>query len=356
MSEGSNGKESSISKLESMESKLSEGLDQIKGDISSFESDEQQSSEYVNNLNSLSKDQVEELEHGLEVETFEGRKILKKLENSLGMEGESVKTLAQVVHRIDENNKDIESKEQDIDGMLKKLEQEADNGNVDEELAGKCLGEIISVKEEIKETADLEEETSEVSERLEEDLNESHQELDEMKADERELESEMDHAEEWAANHNVDEMQRFVDQEGAPDLVSEIQELKNEIRQQQSEETEFVQNLTQLAEEDHITEEHIDHLISQQQGWNTIAKIGVKNTSLGLKKFGDALFGFTPKGIAMGAAAGAAQEVDKDQVMNAVGKVSNKVRRTADEAESEVEASVEETQTAKDRLEKAKGS
>ena len=356
MSKSSENPERNISKLDSMESKLAEGLNQIEGEISGFEDEESNSSEYVKNLNSLSHDQVQELEHGLEVETFEGRKILKKLENSLGMEKESVKTMAQVLHKIDENNKDIESKEQDIDAMLKKLKKEADNGNVDEELAGKCLAEIMAVKDEVMETADLEEQTAEISERLETDLSESHQELLEMKRDEIELRDEMEESENWAAKHDVDEMQRFVNQEGAPDLVNEIQELKKEIREQKDEENKFMEHLVELAEEDHITEDHIDHLISQQQGWNTIAKIGVKNTSLGFKKFGDALFGFTPKAIMMGAGAGAVKEVDKDQLMGAVGKVSDKLRRKAEEAESEVEESVQETESAKERLEKAKGS
>lgn len=356
MSQSSEEPTSKISELDSLESRLAKGLDQVQGDIGDFENDEQRSSEYVNNLNSLSRDQVKELEHGLEVETSEGQKILDELKNSLDMEEESVKALAQVLHRIDGKNREIEEKEQEIDEMLEKLRQEADNGNVDQELAGRCLAEIMAVKDELKETADLEKETADISERLEQDLDESHQELVEMKRDEVELQNEMEDTESWAVNHDFDEMQRFVDQEGSPDLVSEIQELKNEIRQQKSEENQFMDNLVELAEEEHVTEEHIDHLITQQQGWSTVAKIGVKNTSVGLKKFGDALFGFTPKAIAMGAGAGAAQRVDKDQVMDAVGKVSGKVRGTAEEAESEVKESVEETQTAKERLEEAKGS
>lgn len=352
----SDNSETNISKLDSMESKLAEGLDQIETEISSFDNDEETSSNYVNNLNSLSKNQVEELEHGLEIETFEGRKILKKLEKSLGMEKESVKTLAQVVHRIDDKNKDIEDQEHEIDEMLKKLKREADNGNVDDELAGKCLAEIMAVKDEVKQTADLEEETSEISERLETDLTESHQELVEMKRDERELETEMKETKDWAASHDVEEVQRFVEKEGSPDLLTEIEELKNEIRQQQSEEAEFVDNLVNLAEQEHVTEQHIEHLISQQQGWRDVAKISLVNTTSGFNKLAQTLFGFTPKAVAMGAVAGAAQEVDENQLKDAVGKVSNKVRRTAEEAESEVEGSVQETESAKERLENAKGS
>lgn len=355
MSTGSKDKDPKISKLESIESNLAKGLDQVQGDIGSLEDEEKNSSKFVNNLNSLSREQVEELENGLETETFRGRKILKKLEKSLGMEEESVKTLAQVLHRIDDNNKDIEDKEQEIDTMLENLHEKAENGKVDEELAGKCLAEIMAVKDEIKETSDLEEETSDISERLEEDFSESHQELVEMKRDEIELEKEMENTENWAKNNDIDEMKRFVDQEGSPNLVNEIQELKNEIREQQRDEDEFVKNMAKLAEEGKLTERQIDHLITQQQEWSTVAKQFVKDGGSGFKKIGDTLFGFTPMGVAMGATKGAIQEVDKDQVMNAVENVSRKVRGTAKEAESEVETSVQETQTAKERLEDAKG-
>ena len=356
MSASSKVNSQTLSKLDSLESKLAKGLDQVQGDIDEFEHEEDTSSSYVDNLDSLSRDQIEDLEHGFDVETGEGNEILDELKQSLSMEKESIKALTQVLHRIDENNEDIEDKETDIDAMLKKLQQEAENGNVDEELAGKCLAEIMAVKDEIKETADLEYETSDTSERLEEDLSKSHQELVEMKRDERELEKQMEDTESWAESRDVEEMQRFVDQKGSPDLVNEIEELKKEIQQQQSEEEEFVQNLAQLAEEGHLTERQIDHLITQQQEWSTVAKQALKDGTGGFKKIGDALFGFTPMGVAMGATKGAAQELDKDQVMSTVRKASRKVRRTAEEAESEVETSVQETQTTEERLKEAKGS
>lgn len=354
----SSGREnpSEISKLESLESDLARGLDQINEDVKEFEHDEEKSSDYIDELGSLSSSQVEKLEQGFEAETFKGRKIIKELEKTLGMEEESVKALAQVLHRMENNSEEVEEKENEIDVMLENLKKKADKGEIDEELAAHCLAEIMDVKDEVKETAELEEKTADVSERLEQDLDKSHMELLEMKRDEKELEDELKAGENWAVQNDFEEMQRFVEKEGAPDLVSEIKELKNEIRHQQNGEDEFLQTMTELAEQEKLTERQIDHLITQQQEWSTVMKQVLKDGGSGFKKIGDALYGFTPAGMLMGAGKGAAQELDKDQVMNAVRKISGKIRGNAQDIETEIETSVQETKTARERLQEAKAS
>ena len=345
---------SEISRLDSLESDLAKGLEQLETDIEDLEGKEKTSSEYVENLDSLSREQVEKLEHGFEAETFKGRKIIKELEKTLGIEEESVKALATVLHQVEENSGEVDEKEKEIDEMLENLKAKADEGKIDEELMTHCLAEIMDVRDEISETAGLEEEVSEVSSRLQQDLGKSHIELLETKRSEKELEDEMKAGENWAAENDVEEMQRFVEKEGAPDLVTEIQELKDEIKRQQTEEDEFLEKMTELAEQEKLTERQIDHLITQQQEWSTVMKQVLKDSGSGFKKIGDALFGFTPAGMLMGAGKGAAQEIEKEQVINAVKKISNRVTGDAQGVETELERSVQETKTARERLEQAK--
>jgi ribosomal protein L16/L10AE len=358
MSEADTDSSELLARLERLESDLKNGLTQLNSDLSELEEQENSIREYEQHLDSLSPEQVRELEEDLEVGTEEGKRNLEELQELLGMEEDSVKALAQITHRLDRRTGEVGETEDEIDSMLENLRQQAERGEVDEELAARCVAEIIETREKLVENAELEKEAAEDADNFGQELGEAHKDLVEMKRDETELKSEMKDAGSWAEHHHVSEMQSFVQEEGAPDLQNEIRELQREIRRQTGNEDQFLKTMAKLAEEGQLTEQQIDHLITQQQEWSTVMKQVLKDGSVGVKKIGEALLGFTPKGVAMGLAKGGVSEglerIDTEQVLDTIGGIDEKVSSGAEEAEAEAESAINESENVKDRLEQAK--
>lgn len=354
MSKAASKSEELLLQLNSLESDLAKGLKQIDTDLNELEDKEKTSENYENNLNSLSRQQVEQMEENLDVETQEGEKTLEELQKLLGLEESSVKTLAQVVHHLDSEQEDIDESEKTLDDMLGKLQKEADQGNVDEDLAARCLAEILEIREEIQETAEIEEEASEAAERLGDELGRAHLEFVEMKRDEVNIRSEIRTAEEWAQKNDVGQLEKFLEKEEAPNLERELEELSNELNEEKEDEEEFLEVMQKLAEEGELAEHQIDKLIAEQQTWSAVIKHSLTHGTLSAKKFADAIYGFTPAAIAGKAGAGAAEKIDKKEVMNYLGKLEDKVRDTEKAVDQEAETAVQETETAREKLEKAK--
>lgn len=343
-----------LEKLDSLELDLATGLNQIDQDLSDLEETEKNSERYENNFNSLSKDQIKKLEKNIDVETDKGEKDLEKLQNLLGIEENSVKTLAQIVHQLDSETEDIEENEKELDQMLENLKNQAENGNIDEELAARCLAEILEIREELSQTSEMEEETSEAAERLGDELGKAHISFMEMKRDELNIRDEISTAESWAKENDVSQLERFLEEEEAPNLKRELEELSQEFNEEKEDEEEFFEVMQKLAGEGQLAEHQIDKLIAEHQTWSAVIKHSLTHGTLSAKKFADAIYGFTPAAIAAKAGAGAAENIDKDTVMSYLGSLEEKISDTEEHVETEAEQTLQETESAKDKLENAK--
>ncbi|MFB6241579.1 MAG: hypothetical protein ABEJ36_02135 [Candidatus Nanosalina sp.] len=344
-----------ISRVQEIESDIKSGLNQLDSDIDELETAERKSREYEKNLDSLSQDQLKEMERDLEISTEKGQEDLEELQRILGMEKESVKTIAQVLHFLDEESGEIEGEENEIDSMLENLKEQAENGKVDEELAARCLAEIMEVREELKESAELEEEAGEAAQVLGAELSKSHKDLVETKREEINLREDIRKGEEWASQNDVTNLERFLEEEEAPNLKKELNELSQEINEEKEEEDEFLDVMQKLAEEGELTEDQIDKLIAEQQTWSAVMKQSITNGTLSAKKFADAIYGFTPAAIAAKAGSGAVEHVDKDDVMKYLGNLEEKIRDSEKDAEESAETAVQEAQSAEEQLREAKG-
>jgi chromosome segregation ATPase len=339
-----------VAKLENLERDLKKGLDQVEDDVADLENREEEIMRYEENLGSLSSKQVRKLEEDLELGTEKGQQNLEELKEVLGMEEDAVKALAQLVHHLDEDRKNVKEAEEEIDGMLEHLKKQAEKGNIDQELAARCVAEILETKEQIIENANEEEVVAEAAENLGVELSSSHRELVEMKKDEQNLEDEFRDAGKGDKTHLRD----FAEQ-GASNLEGEMRELEHEFRKQAGEEDMFFQTMAKLADEGELTEQQIDHLITQQQEWSTVMQQVLKDSAGGFKKFGEALFSFTPQGIAFNAVKGGVKEgaehIDSGELIDTI---KDTVTSGSKEARAEVEQAMNETEEAKNSLEQAK--
>lgn len=354
MSQESGNPEQLLAKLNSLESDLAAGLNQIDQDLNDLEKTERSSERYENNFNSLSKDQVKQFEKNIDVETEKGRKNLGELQDLLGLEESSVKTLAQIIHHLDSETGKIRESENELDQMLQNLKNQADRGNIDEELAARCLAEILEIRNDLTQTAELEEETAEAAERLGDELGKAHLSFVEMKRDELNIRDEINTAENWAEKNGVSQLERFLEEEEAPNLKRELEELSKEFNQEKEDEDEFFEVMQKLAEEGELAEQQIDKLIAEHQTWSAVIKHSLTHGTLSAKKFADAIYGFTPAAIAAKAGSGAAENIDKDTIMNYLGSLENKIKDTEETVGHETEQAVQETETAREKLKSAK--
>lgn len=353
-----NGSRQLLEKIDSLESDLVRGLSQIESDVRQLEEDEKATDKLEDNLDSLSWEQVKQIEENIDTETSEGEKTLQELQELLNLEEDSVKTLAQVLDALDSREDSISNSEKELDDMLHKLKEEANSGNLDEELTARCIAEIVEVREEIEKTAELEKEAADLSTRLGDKLGKAHLNFVEVKRDEVNIRKEIRNAEEWANKNDVSQLEKFLEEEEAPNLRKELDQLSGEINEEKEDEEEFMDVMQKLAEEGNLTEHQIDKLIAEHQTWSAVVKHSLTHGTLSAKKFADAIYGFTPMAIAAkaGAEAGkaSAENIEKENIMNFLGNLEQKIRDTEGAAEEEAEAAVEESETAQEKLEKAK--
>ncbi|MFB6115640.1 MAG: hypothetical protein ABEK04_05160, partial [Candidatus Nanohalobium sp.] len=73
------------------------------------------------------------------METQEGQQDLQETQKILGLEDDSIKTMAHVIQELRDDSQNVSNEINDIDSKIKELKQEAQSGNIDPQLAARVF-------------------------------------------------------------------------------------------------------------------------------------------------------------------------------------------------------------------------
>ncbi|MFB6114821.1 MAG: hypothetical protein ABEK04_00905, partial [Candidatus Nanohalobium sp.] len=92
-----------------------------------------------------------------------------------------------------------------------------------------------------------------------------------------------------AQENGVGQLENFIENDEAPALKEELNEMQTEIQEQKSEEQDFNEVMKELAQEGELTEKQLDKLQSQQMSVFDTLKMGIQEGALSASNFSQAL-------------------------------------------------------------------